>query len=542
MKPAKLSLHLNKCHPLLANKPKEYFEALRESDRSSSLKLKRFLIERNSASGLTASYNIALLIAKQGRPHTIAEDLIKPAIMEAYKVANISNPESVLNNIPLSNNTISSRISDMADDVKSILVQDLQHCKFSLTVDESTFANQSVLLAFVRYIKDSRLREELLFMKTLINTTGEQVYNAVTDFLKTNDISMDNIISICTDGAPSMIGKRKGFVSRLIQDRNVFTIHCVLHRENLVAKNIGDRDFIAILQTVVSSVNKIRTRALQDRLFQDACRDESFHRLVYSTDVRWLSMGNCLTRFVLLFDKVLEFLKDRDIVLSNSLRDNKVIILYLEEIFRKLNELNISLQSQDMNIVCAKQIIKAFMNKLVIWKMTVVRHNFSHFASLEGKEIDSELQRMIVDHLSFLHDNFQTRFEDLLSLNVPPFVNLLHTMTMEDVMDQPECFQIELCEAIADDHMIQASEKNWVKAWLQSSTKYQILYETVEPFIINLPTSNLAEKGFSFLLHSFSKQRSSLHLNDNSEMRLRLSNLQPRIATLVSHKQAQGSH
>ena len=44
-------------------------------------------------------------------------------------------------------------------------------------------------------------------MKTLINNTGEQVCNAVTEFFKTNEISMDNTISICTDDAPSMIGK-----------------------------------------------------------------------------------------------------------------------------------------------------------------------------------------------------------------------------------------------------------------------------------------------------------------------------------------------
>ena len=61
-------------------------------------------------------------------------------------------------------------------------------------------------------------------MKTLINTTGEQVCNAVTEFLKTNEISMDNVISICTDGVPSMIGKRKGFVSILIGERSIFTI------------------------------------------------------------------------------------------------------------------------------------------------------------------------------------------------------------------------------------------------------------------------------------------------------------------------------
>ena len=534
MKPAKLSLHLNKCHPSLANKPKKYFETLSNSARASSSKLKDFVIKCNSASGLTASYNSALLIAKQGRPHTSAEDLIMPAIKEAYKVANISNPESVLKSIPLSNNTISSRIADMADDVKSMFIQDLRDSKFSLTVDESTFANQSVLLAFVRYVKDVKICEELLFMKTLINTTGEHVCNAVTNCFKINDISIHNMISVCTDGAPSMIGKRKGCVPRLLEDRNVFIIHCILHREN--------RNHIAILQTVVSAVNKVRSRALQDRLFQDACREESCHRLVYSTDVRWLSMGDCLTRFVLLFDTVLEFLRDRDAALSDSLINNKISILYLEEIFRKLNELNLSLQNQDITIVRAKQQIKAFMNKLVIWKMNAATHNFCHFPSLRAEELDSDIQAMIVDHLSFLYENFQTRFEDLLQLNIPPFVDQLHNMTMEDVMGQPECIQIELCEAIANERMIQASEINWVKVYPQNSKKYPSLYEKVEPFIINLPTSNVAEKGFSLLLHSFAKQRRSMHLNNNAEMRLRLSDLEPRISVLVKNKQPQGSH
>ena len=57
-------------------------------------------------------------------------------------------------------------------------------------------------------------------------------------------------------------------------------------------------------------------------------------------------------------------------------------------------------------------------------------------------------------------------------MNIPPFVNLLHAMTIVDVMDQPESVQIELWEAIADEHLIQAYEENRVKAWLQSPFKY----------------------------------------------------------------------
>ena len=83
----------------------------------------------------------------------------------------------------------------------------------------------------------------------------------------------------------------------------MFTIHCFLHHENLVEKNIGSCDIIAILQTAVSSVNKIRTLALQVQLFKEAHHDKKFHQLVYSTDIHWLSIGSSHTRFVIVFDK-----------------------------------------------------------------------------------------------------------------------------------------------------------------------------------------------------------------------------------------------
>ncbi|XP_014788751.1 protein ZBED8-like [Octopus bimaculoides] len=207
-------------------------------------------------SGLQASYNISLMIAKQGRPHTVAEDLIRPSILEACKAANVPNAASVLANIPLSNNTVSSCICEMADDVESIVVEDLRHCRFSLPVVDSTFDNKCVVLAFACYLKGTTVCENLLFMKTVLKNTGGTIYNAIMDYLAKNGIDPLNLISICTDGAPSMIGKSQGFVARWIEFNPVFTVYCVLHRENLIAKRTGNNIFSETLDLIASAVKK----------------------------------------------------------------------------------------------------------------------------------------------------------------------------------------------------------------------------------------------------------------------------------------------
>ena len=55
---------------------------------------------------LTASYDVAYLIAKQGKLHTIGEKFVKPA---ALNKANIKAAENKSSQIPLSNGTISNK-------------------------------------------------------------------------------------------------------------------------------------------------------------------------------------------------------------------------------------------------------------------------------------------------------------------------------------------------------------------------------------------------------------------------------------------------
>ena len=68
--------------------------------------------------------------------------------------------------IPLSNDSISSRIDEMSNDILAQVVADLisSPVKFSLQLDETTdVSNLSQLAIFVRYVKDDAIKEEFLF-------------------------------------------------------------------------------------------------------------------------------------------------------------------------------------------------------------------------------------------------------------------------------------------------------------------------------------------------------------------------------------------
>ena len=61
--------------------------------------------------GLEASYEMALLIAKTGKPHTIGEDLLKPALsIFAHSLQKSDAAVAAVNTIPLSNDSVRRRI------------------------------------------------------------------------------------------------------------------------------------------------------------------------------------------------------------------------------------------------------------------------------------------------------------------------------------------------------------------------------------------------------------------------------------------------
>ncbi|CAH1980769.1 unnamed protein product [Acanthoscelides obtectus] len=220
--------------------------------------------------GLRASYNISLLIAKSGKPHTIGEKLILPAVEEVLKTVLHKPASDIIKRIPLSNNTVERRIDEMSSDIESFLCNYLQTTHSSIQLDESTLPdNAALLLAYVRFIMNQEIYEELLFARTLItDTKGESIFHVLKDYFIEKAIPLSNIISVATDGAPAMIARYREFISYLKQNvSGVLAIHCVIHRQHLVAKNLSVR-LHESLHLVIDAVSRIRSNALNTR-FED---------------------------------------------------------------------------------------------------------------------------------------------------------------------------------------------------------------------------------------------------------------------------------
>ncbi|KAI6647014.1 hypothetical protein LOD99_9013 [Oopsacas minuta] len=156
--------------------------------------------------------------------------------------------------------------------------------------------------------------KEMLFAKPLVtDTKGESIYKVVEiSFRKRN--CMNNIIACATDGAPAMVGRHRGFISYLKKAvPEVFAIHCVVHREHLVAKHLSGHLHNS-LYIVITVINKIEASELKERIFRQICHDNEteFERLLLHTEVKWFSKGKCLSQFYSLFDTILEFLEEEN--------------------------------------------------------------------------------------------------------------------------------------------------------------------------------------------------------------------------------------
>ncbi|XP_072376149.1 zinc finger BED domain-containing protein 5-like [Diabrotica undecimpunctata] len=138
MKPAKLRRHLGTKHPEYKSKSFDFFKnKLGELKRSRKNITKHYGADVNKNATL-ASYEVSQLVAKCEKNIQLLKNLYSLAIILSKRMLGDAAVK-IISTVPLSNNTVQRRISDMANNIEDTLLIKLSMSDmFSLQLVEST--------------------------------------------------------------------------------------------------------------------------------------------------------------------------------------------------------------------------------------------------------------------------------------------------------------------------------------------------------------------------------------------------------------------
>jgi hypothetical protein len=319
-----------------------------------------------------ASFLVSKLIAEKSKPFVEGE-FIKECLMTIVETV-CPERKNLFSDISLSARTVTRRIEDMSQNLDNQLSKISQtFTAYSLALDESLDCTDiSQLSIFIRGTNETfEIYEELLKVVSIHNKTkGIDIFNELIDLLTINKIDLTKLVSITTDGAPSMIGKYNGIVAHMsnklkeVCDQKLINYHCIIHQEALCSKSA---ELSNVMRIVIETVNKIRANPLSHRQFRELLEeiDAEYGDLIFYSHVRWLSRGKVLMRFFKLREEIDLFLitKDKQV---KELSDPKFNfdLAFMVDLTAYLNELNLKLQGESQLVVEMFNQIKTFEVKL----------------------------------------------------------------------------------------------------------------------------------------------------------------------------------
>ena len=239
--------HLQTERDSYRNRPLEFFHRLLRTWEKQRQSFESEFIDEGKYT--RASFEASLLIAKSKKPYNIGEELILPAAIKMSVIVHGKKEANEMRKISLSNNSMCRRIFEISEDQREeLILRSKESPKFAMQLDESTdITKMAHLLAYVS------VHEDLLFCQPLHGlTTGIDIFQTVDDFFQEVGLLWTDCVGVCTDGAAAMTGHTAGFHARVrsASDTPITFIHCMIHREALVAKKISP-DLNAVVQDAV---------------------------------------------------------------------------------------------------------------------------------------------------------------------------------------------------------------------------------------------------------------------------------------------------
>jgi len=522
----------------------------------------------------SASYEVCYVLGKHMKPFTDAE-IVKECFISASNVLfdSFSNKSQIISKIKdmqLSDSTCVRRIEHIGKHIADHVMEDWKNCKyFSLAIDSSTdISATSQCSLFIRYITDNNsIHEDFLKYLPMKNQTrGTDYLDIITTFVDNNDVDIRKLVSICTDGCPSMVGSENGFVALLRKKynlENLISFHCILHQENLAAR-IPNTKIDSMMKTVINIINFIRSRELNHRKFKSLLEEinSNYSDVILHTSVRWLSRGKAMHRFYSLRQEIILFLQQNNKVFSELENDDWWCLLaFVSDITEKLNELNRGLQGEQRFVSEMANKVFAFEDKLKIYfeemQNKIVR-NFPRLtkAAEDGMLISADNYVIISEYLAALCKEFEGRFYEMRNLkNCLLFVENpwhLETATITQLsalgfeyaklFDEYIDFKNDTNLEILFKEM--RGDKNYAEFWKLLPAKYETLHKCANLLLTMFASNYLCESSFSKMKYAKNVYRNRItdaHLD--AVLRIACTTYIPDFSEIVNElNQTQKSH
>ena len=269
-----------------------------------------------------------------------------------------------------------------------------------------------------------------------------------------------------------------------------------------------------MLDNSIKVVNSIKARALNSRMFTTMCNDmgAKHDKLLLHTEVRWLSWGKVLFRLSELRAEVRLFLIDINSPFQNLFCDDVWLskLAYLADVFRFVNELNISLQGATVGIFQVSDKINGTVRKLQLRLGDIEKNNLAafpllcEFISENGLHIDSQLKSDIAQHYRQLIEKFHLYFPK----NYEEFVWI--RFPFSTTVDLPDDFSTHEKDSFSDlscdGRLKNKFETSTLSSfWLHCQSDFPKISTRATKFLLPFCTSYLCECGFSAMLAIKSK-------------------------------------
>ncbi|XP_033218985.1 SCAN domain-containing protein 3 isoform X1 [Belonocnema kinseyi] len=488
--------HYKTLHPEIVTPAEEFFKkkllSLELSDAEKALLAKNI---RPNFDYLPEEYEVPI------DPVMIdeSEGILKSEIeTEEVKIEELINPGSVEEVDPIA-------LSPIIISEEYLQLKEKLDTQFALQIDVPIFESISYLLTYVRFSSDEDIEEKLLFCKPL---TDNNLLLTFLNAVQVYELDWNNCVAIYTDCSKSELSIDSIFVKQVQQMApNASWCYGLIDLHSFITNKISN-DLMIVLEDAVNITNFVK--ASTSRLSSVLNEKSGVFRQMLLHDTRYLSRGKVFNLLVELKREVAVFLTKEKFYLASVFSDPQWMIrlAYLSDIFSHLNDLVVSMEGKDKNVIVLRKTVEAFLKKLKVW---ISRMEWGHLESFPAlwnlvevenyKDYFKSTKNLFMDHLNEISVQLVENF--LIRQLSHESSWILDPFSIDAVIKaglQADSHQ-ELWKLSNDQNLkVSFSEKTIAQFWISVKECFPRLAVLAADKLVPFSSSCLCELGFSSLM------------------------------------------